>query len=161
MKIKLSKSQWEEIGKKAGWMKVAAYGTGMGEELVPDPVKGRVMTKEEIDKAFPSAGKMMPGQTPYTPKELKQLHQMVGDAAMGDPGEQGEAEVLKKYDDNVSRRRHIKVTFSDGDSLETEINGTVPEIQKYYLHPLNNVPQDYDLSHPEKTRTVTGIEFLK
>lgn len=44
MKIKLSKSQWQEIGKKAGWMKVA--------QIIPDDGiadGGEPYTNEEMD----------------------------------------------------------------------------------------------------------------
>ena len=39
----------------------------------------------------------MPGQKPYTDEEREQLDQLVSDAADGDPGEAGEAEVLQKH----------------------------------------------------------------
>ncbi|MGV0985033.1 MAG: hypothetical protein ACOYB2_10790 [Limnohabitans sp.] len=41
-----------------------------------------------------AAPKMMPGQEPYTPEEVATLHALVADAALGDPGEAGEADVL-------------------------------------------------------------------
>lgn len=43
----------------------------------------------------PFAEKMMPGQEPYTDAERVQRDQMVADAALGDPGEAGESEVLR------------------------------------------------------------------
>lgn len=64
MKIKLSKSQWEIIGKKTGWMKQAQF-----------------------------VEKMMPGQTPYTSEEKSKLNDLVSDAAQGDPGEQNETDL--------------------------------------------------------------------
>jgi len=76
-----------------------------------------------------SGNGMMPGQTPYTPEELNTLHKMVGDAAEGD---QGEAFDKENSDDMTSRRRSIRVTMSDGDVIETEINGTKKEIIDYY-----------------------------
>ena len=36
MKIKLSKSQWQFIGKKAGWMKTASYCPKCKSKLYPD-----------------------------------------------------------------------------------------------------------------------------
>ena len=148
MKIKLSKNQWELEGKKAGWMKQA------------------------------SESGMMPGQTPYTPEEQKAVSKLISDAADEDPGEQNEGMALNWYhqiqenrkkiidimkrenvaDADVPRRRTIKVTFSDGDHLNTDINGTVLSILKYYLQ--ENPEQDYDLAHPERTRTVTDINFI-
>ena len=63
-------------------------------------------------------------------------------------------------DDDLNRRRRvIRVEFSDGDHLITDITGTKQEILDYYLK--NNDPHDYDLNHPEKTRTVTNVQFLK
>lgn len=115
MKITLSKSQWEEMGKVAGWN---PYGKGGDLESGFDDI----MKKEPVS----------------------------------DPGE-----AALRENDNVSRRRHIKVNYSDGDFAYTEVNGTVADIRKYYLHPSNNVPQDYDMAHPEKTRTVTSVEFIK
>jgi len=40
---------------------------------------------------WPEPPRMMPGHEPYTAAELVTLHQLVGDAAAGDPGEAGEA----------------------------------------------------------------------
>ena len=64
-------------------------------------------------------------------------------------------------DDEVSRRRSVKVTFSDGDTISTWINGTKKEIIKYYLPYGDRGPdQDYDNAHPEKVRHAVGVEFL-
>lgn len=98
MKIKLSKTQWEQLGKKAGWMK--------------------------------------------------------------------ESQAPKEDDANVSRRRHVKVFFSDGDYLETPINGTVPEILEYYMpwKDKDGKPrgpdQDYSNANPNALRHVVNVEFL-
>lgn len=101
-----------------------------------------------------------PGQTPYTPEELALHKKLISDALKGDPGEEGEGSAFKE-DDNVSRRRVVKVTFSDGDYLQTWINGTKKEIMKYYMPYGNRGPeQDYDDAHPEKTRHVVKVEFL-
>lgn len=35
-------------------------------------------------------------------------------------------------DDARSRRRSVRVTFDDGDTMETEINGTLAEVLNYY-----------------------------
>ena len=83
MKITLSKSQWEEIGKKTGWMKEA--------------------------QVIPSDG-IADGGEPYTDEEMDLIEE-----------------------DNVSRRRTVKVTFNDGDTVTTGINGTKKEIEDYYL----------------------------
>lgn len=67
MKITISKSQWEEMGRKANW----------------------------LDKEI-SSPKMMPGQTPYTEEEKKRLNNMVGGAAKGDMGEQNEDDFISR-----------------------------------------------------------------
>ena len=82
MKIKLSRSQWEKIGKKAGWMKVA---------VIPD-------------EGYADGGE------PYTDEEM---------------------DLMAK--DDESRKRTVKVTFNDGDTLVTGINGTKQEIRDYYM----------------------------
>jgi len=126
MKIKLSKSQWELVGRKAGWIKQSKF--------------------EE---------KMIPGQTPYTPEEKAKLYSLVGDAAKGDQGEE--------FDDNdpYIKMRPIRVTFNDGDVIETNINGTKKEILKYYLpHGNNGKATDYDINRPEATRYPIKVDFL-
>lgn len=52
-----------------------------GERIVDDPERWRKLNE-----------RMMPGQTPYTPEEVGMLHELVSDAAKGDPGEAGEIE---------------------------------------------------------------------
>lgn len=39
---------------------------------------------------------MLPGQVPYTQLELQQLYGLVDQAALGDPGEEFEEELLKE-----------------------------------------------------------------
>jgi len=46
--------------------------------------------------------KMLPGQSPYTEAELELLYSLISDAAEGDPGEDGEAEVLRKFKEGGS-----------------------------------------------------------
>jgi hypothetical protein len=69
MKIKLSKNQWELIGRKAQWIKSAQM-------------------------TYPL--KMMPGQEPYTDKELKQLNSLVGDAAKANVDEESERNLISE-----------------------------------------------------------------
>ena len=45
MKIKLSKSQWEKMGKKAGWMKESAEFDGMGSQFPVEPKHSKVLNK--------------------------------------------------------------------------------------------------------------------
>jgi hypothetical protein len=122
MKIKLSKSQWEQAGRTAGWIKEAGpYDTTSGysgKDLYHDIQRN--------NKAIPKSNGMMPGQTPYTDEEKEKLAKLISDAAKGDPGEQGEES------DPYKKMRHIKVTFDDGEVLETQINGTRKEVTDYY-----------------------------
>jgi hypothetical protein len=126
MKIKLSKSQWEQMGKTAGWLKKSQFSENM-----------------------------MPGQTPYNSEEKKKLNGLISDAAQGDPGEQDEAS------DPYKTKRTIRITFNDGEELETWINGTRKEIVKYYMPYGNRGPdQDFDNTHPEKVHHVVKVDFL-
>ena len=128
MKIKLSKAQWEGIGKKAGWIKSA---------------------QPDFDHRDPK--NYAPGQTPYTDEEWSKVRKMIGDAANAEAG----IPIEELGDDTVSRRRHIKVTMSDGDVINTEINGTKKEIEDYYLKN-NFVKQDEKTMHHG-----VKVEFLK
>jgi hypothetical protein len=55
--------------------------------------------------------------------------------------------------------RTIKVTYSNGNSTVTSINGTRAEIKRYYLGTTFNLGDPYD---PEKDLLVkaVGVEFL-
>jgi hypothetical protein len=55
--------------------------------------------------------------------------------------------------------RTIKVTFSDGNTVTTSINGTDEEIRRYYLgQPFNFGDTD---SHPkDNVQTAVAVEFL-
>ncbi len=111
--------------------------------------KHKIASKRLVAQEF--IEKMMPGQTPYTPEEKKQLNSLLDGAANEDPSEAEE-------DDYIKRRRTIRVDFSDGDRLITDINGSKKEIMDYYFK--KNEPQDYDLSDLSKKRTVTNVRFL-
>lgn len=54
--------------------------------------------------------------------------------------------------------RTIKVTFDNDDYLITRINGTVEEIERYYLNKKFCFLDDY--SGSEKLHTAIKIEFL-
>ena len=141
MKIKLSKSQWESIGKTAGWMKTS--------QIKP------------FDHKDPS--NYAPGETPYTDEEWRLVRNMIGDAAKAEEMiPQDELE-----DATSSRKRYIKVTFSDGDYVETWINGTVDEIIDYYMPEewsengkRRGPDQDYSNADPSALRHVVKVEFL-
>jgi len=69
MKIKLSRSQWELIGKTAGWMKTAQYRTEK-EDSTSDPGSAYIQNKELEPTSF---------GRPYVP-ELRQVLAIVSDA---------------------------------------------------------------------------------
>jgi len=69
---------------------------------------------------------MMPGQEPYTPPELKTLYQLVHDAAEGDPGEEGEREVLM-----ARQSKTVVATEEPG----TTYIGKLPEPPDWMLEP--------------------------
>lgn len=55
-------------------------------------------------------------------------------------------------------QRTVKVTFSDGDTITTRINGTEVEIRAYYA-----IGREFNLGDGaggDKMASVTGIEFL-
>lgn len=53
--------------------------------------------------------------------------------------------------------RTIKVTFDDDDYLITSVNGTVDEIEQYYLNRKFYLSDEYE---NEKMHTAVKIEFL-
>ena len=66
MKIKITKDQWIEAGKKAGYIKESQF----------EP-------------------KMMPGQEPYTPEQQAILNDLIEDASRADVTEQNEEEIME------------------------------------------------------------------
>jgi hypothetical protein len=91
--------------------------------------KHKIASKKLVAAEF--IEKMMPGQTPSESEE----------------------------DDFIKRRRTIRVEFSDGDHLVTDINGTKQQILDYYFK--QNEPRDYDLTDLSKKRTVADVKFIK
>lgn len=51
--------------------------------------------------------------------------------------------------------RHIIITYSNGQSIETEINGTVEDIERYYLGKVFNLGADED-----NMQIALSVEFL-
>jgi hypothetical protein len=116
-----------------------------------EEIKWNQITSSKKFVAQEFTEKMMPGQTPYTDEEKSKLNNLINDAAQQDPGE-------KEENDFIKRRRTVRVDFSDGDHLVTEINGSRKEILDYYFK--NNEPRDYDLTDSSKKRTITNVRFL-
>lgn len=52
--------------------------------------------------------------------------------------------------------RHIKVTYDDGDTMETNINGTDAEICAYYIGNTFNV----GIGPDDNIKTAVAVEFL-
>lgn len=81
-------------------------------------------------------------------------------------GEDGDLEsglegIMERDDDSkVSRRREIKVEFSDGDYVQTAINGTKQEIIDYYLPNGKGKLQDEYLNRPNASKRPVNVIFL-
>lgn len=61
----------------------------------------------------PRNPRMMPGQEPYSQRDLDRLYRLIDDAAAGDPGEAGEAEARAAFDP-----REIAAIVAAGDDIE-------------------------------------------
>ncbi len=82
------------------------------------------------------------------------------DEKMGPVFKHKKADVDKKDEDNddtKSRKRCVEVTFTNGDSLTTEINGTVDEIKKYYIGKTFNMGHNGD----DLMTKGKSVKFLK
>lgn len=112
MKIKLSKSQWELIGKKAEWIKSAQ---------IIYPTRQNIKPKKVQEPQIGQEVKMMPGQEPYTDDELKTLNNLVGDAAKGDPGE--ELENLYKTPQKSLNKMDVEVKKYTDRTWAVYVNG--------------------------------------
>ena len=152
MKIKLSKSQWEMVGKKAGWMKTSQSNimdservqlTKKLENFADDPNVRGFLVRIRDSKFYrkPPMGK--PADEPTT----EQMKKMLKNVMDSDPS---------------INMRPIKVTFNNGDVIETNVNGTKREVLKYYL-PYGNRGDatDYDINKPNATRYPIKVEFLE
>lgn len=208
MKIKLSKSQWEGIGKKAGWIKLAmthkeiAERKGLAkpcsvhdlitvyeglqcgnclalsrdngqtwEERDKIAAKQKVTKPQNVSKEINASDLynqfLQEGKKPQ--KAAIEVLDILTTGAFVSVEEPKRTEMInkiielgnKKKDDEVSKRRVVKITFSDGDTITTWINGTKKDILKYYLPYGNRGPdQDYDVAHPERVRHAINVEFL-
>ena len=117
-KLKLSKVEWQSMGRKAGWL-------DGGESFDED----------------------------------EDIYGEEGDLESGLEGIMGKEEEID--DSNVSRRRYVRVDFSDGDNLETAINGTKQEIRNYYLPNGEGQMQDYDNDRPNALRKPVKVTFIE
>jgi hypothetical protein len=110
MKIIISKSQWNEIGKKTGWMRVA-------EEISYQDLYQKYLQegKTTIQAAEELLGIMTNGGFDMVeePKRTQMINQ-----------------IINRY---PKETHFVEVTFNDGDKVRTSINGTKEEVEKYYL----------------------------
>ena len=106
--IKVSRKEWQAIGKKAGWIKKS--------QVIPDD-------------GFADGGE------PYTDEEM--------DIA----------------DDNIHRRREVRVIYDDGATTMTAINGTKQEIRDYYMKNIWTFEPDPE-SGVEVQKRAVNVEFL-
>ena len=167
MKIKMSKNQWEEIGKQGGWIKTASlkedahkwWGSlsinqmkELTRKYFPDPH----ITWSFIDQTSFVEDIYKKENNITASQNIKQIKTALipddGYADGGEPYTPEEMTLMK--DDDTSRRRSIKVTFSDAETITTEINGTKQEIKDYYLNQ-SFVKQDENTFHQG-----VKVEFL-
>lgn len=77
-----------------------------------------------------------------------------------------QSDATEDNDKNISRKRIVRVDFSDGDHLETWIKGTVQEILDYYMPYIDKdgnpcgPDQDYSDADPQAVRRVVSVKFL-
>jgi len=172
MKFKMSKSQWEHIGKVAGWDSDPSIES---EESLEEFRKGRSQAPiaDEIREEFDSHKvKNMPVKNQVT----KRCQQCNGDKRVSERGSiitcpfcSGKGYTNQEdhdwyihrssmgskcpcenvYEDPSLKMRGIKVTFENGDEVITSINGTMKEISEYY----------FQMAYPG-TNKAMKIEFL-
>jgi hypothetical protein len=65
-----------------------------------------------------------------------------------------------EIDDRKRRRREVKVTFKNGDVINTAINGTKEEVENYYLNNKFNVSSYREGSKEEPLTTGKSVIFL-
>jgi hypothetical protein len=211
MKIKLSKSQWEGIGKKAGWMPdekeesqkwwgslsinemkalTRKYYTdphitwsfvnqtpSLVEDIYQKENNGKT-SEAPNNKTAASQKTTKPQNVIDAPKDIKASDLFKKFLQEGKkPGQAAEElldilttgtfaaieepkkteminNVIEKFSNDISRRRYVKVTMSDGDTITTWINGTKKEIEDHYLN-------HYSVKSDEKTmRRGVHVEFL-
>lgn len=62
----------------------------------------------------------------------------------------------QEFNDNLPLRRSVKVTFDDGDIIETEINGTIADVKAYYA-----IGKKFNIGNVEDNmQRITNLEFI-
>lgn len=163
MKIHLSKAQWEHIGKTAGWFKNPMRATLVMDYAGDQTVS--VLTRGSKEPYF-----VIDGVSDFDRLDRDKINEYLNQADWTDRGSPGwitprlkADEFMKVEDPNdpYKKMRSIRVHFSDGDIVNTTINGTKKDILKYYLpYGSHGDEQDFDMANPDKTRRAVRVEFL-
>lgn len=113
-------------------------------------------------KEWESMGKKAGWLNPWDEDDWDEDEDIYGEDGDLESGLEGVMERAdKKSDENVSRRREIKVEFSDGDYVQTAINGTKQEIIDYYLPNGEGEVQDSYLNRPNAPKRPVKVIFLE
>ena len=159
MKIQLSKAQWEHIGKTAGWFKNPVRATLVTNYSGDQTVS--VLTRGSKEPYF-----VIDGVPDFDLLDREKINRYLNETDWTDRGAPGwitprlkPEQFLKDEEPNdpYKKMRSIRVRMSDGDYINTMINGTKKDILKYYL---GGGSQDYDMANPDKTRRAVDVEFL-
>jgi len=131
------------MGKKAGWIKTA-------EEIKASDLFSKFLQegKTPQESAFEILDVLTNGAfaSVEEPRRSEMINQVI---------EKFNKKPIGTNDDNVSRRRSIKVTFDDGDVVHTEINGTKKEVEDYYYK------NDFVKNDEKTMHHGVLVEFLK
>ena len=139
--MKMTKLQWIEIGNQTGWLKAAQANTSYRtqEAIAIDQAIRHINTFRENGSITLQQFHEQMGRIKQKIVGMKDAEDKTKLTALFNPSYYDKIEPSKTRtaqvvgDDNLSRRRTVKVTMSDGDVITTEINGTKKEIEDYYL----------------------------
>lgn len=117
MKIKISKSQWECVGKKAGWIKKAQGRMNRGEEeMYPSTGKGSVVP----DDGFADGG------TPYTSEEMDLIGKQDNTKAEVQRIKDEVAKVVDEYADNLLSKEGMESRMKELIEKMYSVKGVQP-----------------------------------
>lgn len=187
MKIKISKSQWEGMGKKAGWIKKSQTdqlqpldgvqkSDASNVKLCPKCKHDKKTKLNECEKCkykFVNEEKVEASKKQIIIKKSEYSEKMMpGQTPYTDEEKKNARGLISdaikgdpgeegETEDPYKKMRTVRVIFNDGKNLVTSINGTKKEILKYYM-PYGNrgTDQDFDNAHPERVHHVVKVEFL-
>jgi hypothetical protein len=69
-----------------------------------------------------------------------------------DTSEQSAKDSMQQASEEYVRMRPVKVIFDDGDVIETNINGTKSDVEKYYL--------ENDFTKSDEVTTHRGVQVI-